>query len=97
MQEALLNPIHAIGSKPAITERNWLHAQAKLYQEMGLEAYFDKLFEVLDNLSRFSDMLAVPEPLTKTAEKTRCKEIGPFRYFPELMGKCKRKFGHLVN
>jgi hypothetical protein len=85
----LVNPVCAVGSHPMISEATWLRAQAKLYQELGFDVYFDKLFEVLDGLVSVDNI-----PFVKADEKARCKEIGPFRYFPELMCQCKRKFSN---
>lgn len=93
--EVMVNPIYAMGSNAMISDTTWLRAQAKLYQEIGVEAYFDKLFEVLDELSIMSSDETIE--ITKSVEKTNCLNIGPFRYFPQLLGKCKRKFAVLVN
>lgn len=84
-EQTIVNSFNGFSSDP-----QWLHCQAKLFQEIGMDAYFDYLFKVLNRLAKGN----AENPLVKETEKGHCQEIGPFCYFPELLAKCKRK--HLI-
>jgi hypothetical protein len=47
VRRVLLNPGHCLGKAPAISEGQWIEANAKLIRELGPEAYLRQLLDVL--------------------------------------------------
>ena len=43
----LLNPVHTMGSEPSISDSEWLDAQKKLVDELGLDPYLEQLLAVV--------------------------------------------------
>ena len=47
VRAVLLNPIHTMGSEPTISDNEWLDAQKKLVDELGLDSYLEQLLTVV--------------------------------------------------
>ena len=49
VRAVLLNPVYTTGSEPIVSDDDWIAAQQKLVQELGLNTYFEQLLTVIKN------------------------------------------------
>ena len=47
VRDILLNPVHTMGSSPTVSNQNWIEAQSKLLDELGVDSYFSQLLSVV--------------------------------------------------
>jgi hypothetical protein len=59
VRKVLMNPVNAMGPKPAVFREQWITAQCKLVGELGKRQYFAALFGIIDET--FGQFVAGPD------------------------------------